>query len=74
MFLAARYFQYIDPETFDQVADLCDATGKMLGALRLRTDQKIAPGNAAGRPRNPQIPKSLNPFPHDPQRAARRTR
>ena len=65
MFLAARDLQYIDPETFDQVADLCDATGKMLGGFATRLTRKLAaPGNAAAptpKSPNPQIPKSLPP-------------
>ncbi len=41
MFLAARDLQYIDAVTSDQVANLCDATGKMLGALRRALTKKL---------------------------------
>ena len=41
MFLAARDLQYIEADDFNQLADLCDATGRMLGALRRTLAKKL---------------------------------
>lgn len=62
MFMAARDLQYIDAQSFDQLADLCDATGKMLGALRRALVKKLRSQKDHNTDtRNPQIPKSPNP-------------
>jgi four helix bundle protein len=52
MFLAARDLQYIAADDFNQLSDLCDATGRMLGALRRTLTKKL---------RSQKSPKSLNP-------------
>jgi four helix bundle protein len=49
MFLVARGLQYIDAKNFEQLAAICDSTGKMLGALRRSLVKKL------------HSPKSLNP-------------
>ncbi len=41
LLLTARDLQYIDAETFDQISDLCDTTGRMLGALRRTLAKKL---------------------------------
>jgi four helix bundle protein len=46
---------YVDRETVPELAQLCDQTGRMLGALRRKLKAK------AGTRWKPQIPKSLNP-------------
>jgi four helix bundle protein len=41
MFLAARDLQYIDAGSYDQLASLCDVTGRMLGSLRRALARKL---------------------------------
>jgi four helix bundle protein len=65
MLLVALDLQYINSKDYEQLAILCDSTGKMLGALRralikkLRTPKSLNP--QIPKSPNPQIPKSLNP-------------
>ncbi len=62
MFLLARDLRYLDGENFDQLVNLCDNTGRMLGALRRTLAKKLnsLKRHNDGCP-NPQIPKSPNP-------------
>ena len=60
MFLAAQDLQYIDAVNHDQLADLCDATGRMLGSLRRALIKKLN-SQQSGRNTPQKIPKSLNP-------------
>lgn len=60
MFLAARDLQYIGDEDSKQLGDLCDATGRMLGALRRTLTKRLRSQKTPQR----QPPKSLNPSPH----------
>ncbi len=54
MFLAARDLQYIEADDFNQLADLCDATGRMLGALRRALAKKLhSQKSHKNAPRNP---------------------
>jgi four helix bundle protein len=59
MFLVARDLQYIDAENYNQLAALCESTGKMLSALRRALIKKLH-SQKSPNPKSPN-PKSPNP-------------
>ena len=64
LLLVALDLQYIRARDHEELASLCDSTGKMLGALRRALVKKLrSPDSSPQIPKspNPQIPKSLNP-------------
>ena len=59
LLLTARDLQYINAETFDQISDLCDTTGRMLAHCDAHWQRSFSPRNTTTMAT--EIPRSPNP-------------